>query len=477
MSSASLMPRRRLRTIGARLTLWGAVGTFGVCTVLCAVLYAGVFFTLRDEIDTFIEGEVYEFLAGAKEHAGGDAALQDAIRRELGARTFGDLAFRLYDTNGRLLVTSETEDSLAEHWKPDRLNPQRPTFETFSPTGSTKSYRLCSLRTTLDDGRACIAQAGYAMDRMNASLADFRRIFGLALLLSVAASVLVGRFLALRSLRPLRLIASDARGINPDRLDQRIRSSGTHDELDQLVAAFNDLLTRTERYVTQLKQFTADASHEIRTPLAALRGSTEVALSSNRSSEELRQALEDNISRFERLQKIAEDLLLLTRLDAGECILQRKSVDLRPIIQDVVDLYRPLAEERGVRLAAVMNNRLTVEADGDRIKQVVCNLVDNAIKYTPRGGRVAVSASTREDGASITVEDTGAGISGENLSRVFDRFYRTDQARSSTNGGGTGLGLSICRSITEAHGGRITIRSDVGRGTSVHVLLPFHHRF
>jgi len=472
MSSARPTGKCRFNTIGARLTLWGAVVTFGVCAALCAVLYAGVFFSLRDEIDTFIEGEVYEFLGGANEHDGGDSTWQDEIRQELGARSSGDLAFRLYDTQGQLLITSELNDRLAIHWLPKKDPPHEPIFETLSPPGSRTSFRLCSLWTTLGDGRACIAQAGYSMERMKASLAGFRRICGIALLLSVGASVVVGRFLAVRSLRPMRLIAADAKGINPERLDQRFSTTGTGDELDQLVTAFNGLLGRTERYVTQLRQFTADASHELRTPLTALRGMTEVALSNERSADGLRHVLEENISHFDRLQRIAEDLLLLTRLDAGECVLQRDTVELKRVIHNVVDLYRPVAEERGVDLSAGESPAVTIVADGARIKQVVCNLVDNAVKYTLAKGSVCVSVSMNENAAQIMIEDTGLGISAESLPRVFDRFYRADQARSSENGAGAGLGLSICRSITEAHNGEIRIHSKLGTGTTVTMTLP-----
>jgi len=456
------------------LTVWGAVVTFSVCAMLCAILYAGVFFSLRDEIDTFIEGEVRELIAGANGHEGDDSAMQEMFRRELGARTFDDLAFRLYDTHGRLLVTSRTDDRVAALWQPGERDFREPTFETITESAPGLSYRLCSLRATLHDGRECIAQAGYSLKRMNASLAELGRIIGVALLLSIVASVLVGRFLATRSLRPMRAIADDARAINAERLEQRIRSTGTRDELDRIVTAFNDLLARTERHVIQLRQFTADASHELRTPLAALRGMAEVALSKERGVDELRHVLEDSIPHFERLQRIAEDLLLLARLDAGEPILRREPVDLDRIIHNVLDLYRPMAEDRGVELTVGDTAPVTIVADSERLQQVVCNLVDNAVKYTESGGSVTVSLSRDDGAACVTVADTGIGIPADSLPRVFDRFYRSDHARASTNGGGVGLGLSLCRSITEAHDGEIRIDTEVDRGTSVVVTLPSH---
>lgn len=472
MSFANPKTKRKYNTIGAQLTLWGTIVTFGVCATLCAVLYVGVFFSLREEIDAFIEGEVYEFLAGINEHGGDDKSLQADIRRELEARTFGDLAFRMYDKQGRVMITSELNDPLASYWKPGKNQPDRPTFETLLLPESKVSLRLCSLRTTLSDDRECIAQASYSLEHMDASLVVLRRICGAALLFSIAVSIVVGRFLATRSLRPMQRIAADAQRINPERLDERIRLSGTGDEFDQLVTIFNDLLAHTERYVTQLRQFTADASHELRSPLAALRGMTEVALSNEQSVEEFRRVLEDNISHYDRLQRIAEDLLIIAQLEAGEQILRPSTLELGKVIQNVVDLYRPMAEEQGIELFVSRSEDVTIVADSARVKQVVCNLIDNAIKYTLHHGRVSVSVFANENSAHIMFEDTGIGIAPDSLPRVFDRFYRSDQARTSTNGVGSGLGLSICKSIVEAHGGEIRIDSVLGKGTSITVSLP-----
>jgi len=475
MYSDKTIGRRSVKTIGARLTLWGALVTFGICTTLCVALYASVFFTLRAEVDTFLEGEVYELLGAVNENKGNDTALEEGFRNELGARTLRDLAFRMFDDQGRLLITSEKRDVIAANWKPGpfEANPHpTPTFESFTPPGTKRTFRLCTLRTPLKDGRVCIAQASYSLEGMLQSLARFRRICLVALILSVIISVAFGRFLAMRSLKPLRLLTARARDIRAHELAQRLPLSGSGDELDALVTTLNELLARIERHVLQLRQFTADASHELRTPLAALRGATEVALSRERSPEGLRHVLEDNMCHFDRLQKVAENLLLLSRLDAGEEVLRKEPFDLREAIRAMVELYRPVAEEAGVALHADALPPLSILGDSGRIRQVLSNLLDNAVKYTSEGGNVFVSLSPEQDRAIVSIVDDGIGIANDDLAHVFDRFFCADRARSSHNGRGSGLGLSICRSIVRAHNGTIDIRSEFGAGTTVVVSLP-----
>jgi len=473
MSFANPTSRHRFSTIGARLTLWGAVVTFGTCALLCAALYAGVSMTLRQEIDSFLGGEVHEFLSSANHHQGDDSSLEQSFRRELGARALGDLAFRMFGAEGQLLVSSEKDDVVAKAWKPAPLGQYLfPFFETVWIPEAGHSYRLCSLRATLEDGRVVVGQASYSLVRMTESLAYFRRICATALVASVLIAFGIGRFLATRSLRPIRMITAKARRIGADQLDRRLPVRGSGDELDQLILTLNELLARIERYVSQLRQFTADASHELRTPLAALRGATEVALLREHSAEGLRRVLEDNIGHFERLQRIAEDLLLLSRLDAGERILKREDVDLRDAVLSTVDLYRPVAEEHAIQLSAGNPPSIRVVGDTGRIRQVLSNLLDNAIKYTPENGQVSVELAQENGHARVCVRDTGIGIGHEDLLHVFDRFFRADRARSARNGIGSGLGLTICRSIMSAHGGDIHVQSNLGRGTTVTVILP-----
>lgn len=465
-------------SIATRLTLWAAGLVFGVCALLCVGLYLGLSYSLLRQVDTFLRGEVREFLTTIREHPDDPAALQSAIRHELGSRTRHDLAFRLFDAHGRLRVTSEINDHLAPLWHPPRRWPGGEAgyvFQTLTPPHEVYSYRTCSLRFRMPDGQVGIAQASYRLDEMAASLARFRQICVVALAIALGLSLATGRLIAERNLRPLRSLIRAARALRPDQLDAGVPRTHSGDELDQLAATINDMLARIARHVRQLRQFTADAAHELRTPIAALRGNAEVALTRRAAPHELRTVLAESIDVYDHLSRIADDLLLLARADAGELRLQQVPVRVDEVVADVLDLYGPLAQERGIELAGPQTSGLTIHGDPARLRQLVGNLIDNAVKYTPTGGRVCVSLRSQAGQVELEVADTGPGIPPEDLDRVFDRFYRADRARTNGRRRGAGLGLSICRTITEAHGGRIALTSARGQGTRVTVRLPSNH--
>jgi heavy metal sensor kinase len=445
-----------------------------VCVLLCGTLYLGMFYALRGEVDRFLEGEVHEFMVTVNAHPNDDAGLEQAIRRELGGRTPRDLAFRLFDRDGHLIVTSEPKDPLAGVWSP----PASPEwegpslhYETVQLAAHPYAFRLCSLRVETLDGRACIAQAGYMLDRMATSLALFRRVCAVVMVVAVLAAVAAGRFLARRSLRPVQAVVETARRIGGDSLTERIPLAGTDDELDQLAMTLNNMLDRIERHVRQVQQLTADASHELRSPLAALRGSAELALTSPRTAEELRHVIEEGIEHYDRLARITEDLLLLARADAGHQVVRCEPVRFDLAVESVIDLYTPLAQERGINLTFAERVDVSCRGDAARLRQLVGNLIDNAIKYTEAGGQVTVSLAQVDGMARLSVADTGVGVPSEHLSRLFDRFYRVDRARS-VKRRGAGLGLAICRMIAEAHGGEISVSSKAGEGTIVKVAIP-----
>jgi signal transduction histidine kinase len=237
-------------------------------------------------------------------------------------------------------------------------------------------------------------------------------------------------------------------------------------------------LSQLDGAFQQTRRFNADASHELRTPLTVIRGEAEVALRAARSPGEYENVLRLIQDETERMSRIIEQLMMLARADAGELRLERRPIPLDDIVREVMHRAEVLAQARRIRLTAEALEPALLEGDEDRLHQLVLNLLDNAIKYTPEGGEVRVRLSVRRDEtalhlaeAQLEIEDTGIGIAESDLPHVFDRFYRVDKSRSRAQGG-TGLGLAICRWIAEAHGGRIEVRSRPGEGSSFTVVLP-----
>lgn len=457
------------RTLGGRLTALATGITLAVSLLVCATLYLGIRYSLYREVDAFLAGEVMEFRAILTAARGDLDDVQRRVRSELGSRQRGDLTFRLLDADGRVMLTSDASNGLPDPWPvPARLSSEM-LIRTESGSSLAAHTRTGSQWIEWPDGSTRIVQATYLLDQVDASLDRFLQICAAALGAAAVLAVIGGRILAARGFRPVANMVSAARKISVENLRNRLDRTQTGDELDVLAATYNEMFERLEKQVAQIRQFTADAAHELRTPLAALRGNAEVTLSSERSSEELRTTIAESIEEYDRLSRIADDLLLLARADAGQEFIRREPMRLDVAVGDVVDLFAPLAAERGVLLQSAAGIAVWIEGDDGRLRQMVGNLLDNAIKHTPTGGRVDVELSAPNGSAELTVRDTGAGIAPEHLPHVFDRFYRADRAR--TREGGAGLGLAISRTIAEAHCGTITLRSTVGEGTSVCVKL------
>jgi heavy metal sensor kinase len=298
-----------------------------------------------------------------------------------------------------------------------------------------------------------------------------QKMMAILLPLAIASALVGGLFLAKRALAPVNAIVQLAKSITIDTLDRRVDVPNPRDEIGQLAATLNSLIERLELAVHEIKRFTADASHEIRTPLAALRMEAELALRSNRSPEQYQCALRVVVDEATRLGKLADQLLNLSRLDAGIVRTVRAHVRLDAIVRDVTEQLQPVAEHRGVFLRADNIESCQVEGDDADLRQVLSNVVENALKYTDRGGSVQVQCSAERNMAVFQVTDTGIGISGTHLPHIFDRFYRVDASRH-RDSGGAGLGLSIARMTVLGHGGSIDIRSELQTGTTVIIRLP-----
>ncbi len=297
------------------------------------------------------------------------------------------------------------------------------------------------------------------------SLALFQTLVGGVILFFGLAG---GWWIVSRSLRPVVEISSAAAKISAGDLSQRINVAEAESELGQLAAVLNSTFARLEAAFAQQQQFTSDAAHELRTPVSVMLTQVQAALNRERTAPEYRETVEACQRAAQRMRRLIESLLALARLDAGQEPMKRLNFDLSKTTRDSVELIRPLADERGLKIIYDLPP-LECVGDSERLAQVVINLLTNAIQYNRPDGEVRVRLESQNNMAFLTVSDTGAGIAAEDLPRVFERFYRADKSRST---GGNGLGLAISKAVVEAHGGTIEVSSAENTGTTFSVRLP-----
>ncbi len=297
----------------------------------------------------------------------------------------------------------------------------------------------------------------------------------IAFVVGVVPAILVGRWIAARALEPVDRMITEVREISDGRsLHRRLPLPLAQDELARLAATLNQMMTRLERSFAALRRFTADASHELKTPLTVVRAGVERAITRPDTAPETLATLEETLQEVNRMTELLDSLLTLARADEGRAELHLEPVDLRQILEEAGETGELLAEHAGVGIdIRLPSEPVVVSVDRSRVRQLALNLIENAVKYTPRGGQVSVELGSSNGRAVFTVADTGIGIAPGDLPHVFDRFWRADSARTRTSErAGTGLGLAICKWIAEAHGGTIEVQSRPGRGTTFTVGLP-----
>jgi heavy metal sensor kinase len=435
----------RPRSIRARLTLWYAAALSAVLA-----LYAGgVFAFLRHSLSVDL-----------------DRALSDdrEVAEEMLERTpDGAVGWRAEPDD-------DDDEAVAGRWLEVRSPEGVLLYARPSAIPDDVLIRRLSAPYTVDNVPVVI-EVARSEEPLRRELRELLWIMGGGLPLVVAIAGVGGYFVARRALAPLGRMAERARTITADRLGERLPVENPTDELGQLAAVFNDVFTRLQRSFEQLRRFTADASHELRTPLTAMRSVGEVGLRGHRDTAAYREIIGSMLEETDRLGRLVEGLLTLSRADGGNILLKRERVDLAELARDVVAHVGVLAEEKRLSLSVEASAPVPASVDRLVIRQALINLVDNAIKYTPVGGTVRVVARDGGPAATVDVVDSGPGIPPEHRARVFDRFYRIDRARS-RDLGGAGLGLSIARWAVEAHGGRIDLESAEGRGSTFRIIVP-----
>jgi two-component system OmpR family sensor kinase len=465
------------RTLRARLTLWYTALLTAMLACLGALALVLLDRALRENIDASLNTMADSIAASVRAPSPFGPDLDQLLESTLGPR-MAERFFRLLDPFGRPDPRLATRNRVALPLSVEALRNAeqgRPTYETITlPSAANAPIRVLT-KPILEAGHVIrLVQVAVSLDSAETARSRFLFVLlGLAPL-AIGAAALGGWFLARRALAPVDAMVDAARRIEAEDLSRRVATSGSQDELGRLATVLNDMLARLERSFTAVRQFSADAAHELRTPLTILKGEIEVALRSAPGEAEYRRVLASCLEEVDRLSALVEDMLFLARSDSGTVSLPQTPVDLTALLAELAAPLRALADNAGVTLSVAAAERLAVAGSRHMLFRALFNLGENAIKYTPAGGRVELAL--RRDAAAALVEvcDTGPGIPPAERDRIFDRFYRGDPARGR---GGTGLGLALVRSIISMHGGRISVHGGPTGGTCFRVSLPLMRDF
>ncbi len=456
--------RRELRTIGVRMTL-GLAAIFGLGAILVSfIAYVLVDRALDEQLREVVG---FRFSQFAAEYArGGREAVIERCKDRIG-REQKAFFVRLADRTGRTTFLRDADD-----W--NDFNPQAlalrqyPAQLSWSELTAPDGTVLSIASKPLADGT--LLQVGKTLENYRELLNSFRSsllfISGFVVLLSIP----IGAFFAGRALRPIQLLTGTVRSIlSTGKFDARVPPRGTGDEIDELVVHFNTMLLKIDRLVRGMRESLENVAHDLRTPMTRLRNTASKALESDAEKAASHEALADCLEESEYAVAMLTAVMDISEAESGAMKLKRAPVSIHDLAARIVDLYEHVAEEKNVSLTLAVPAGIEVSADSLRLQRAMGNLVDNAIKYTPAGGSVSVTAGRVSGGVQIVVADTGDGIPADEHERIWERLYRVDKSRSER---GLGLGLSLVKAIVEAHGGEISVASEPGRGSRFTIRLP-----
>ena len=456
-------------SIGVRLMLWYlaifAVGELIFGASMWLILRHNLYDIVDDSLESQLD-DVKSFLA-SQEPDDTVAKLREEVGEAYGIEHSGDY-LQIHLESGDLIYRSpflEQHQSILT--PPDQI--KRPLFRSRRADG--RHFRFAFEKINAN-GRTYTVQMGTSADDAVATLNLFRSsllMFAPGLLLVAAA---VGYWMSRRALSPVDALVKTAREIGGTDLSMRLQKLNTGDELERLSDTLNEMLGRIETAFLHVTQFTADASHELRTPVSLIRTEAELALRRSRGEVEYKESLRHILGEAERTTVLIEQLLALARADSGRETLHMQPIDLGQTVAGVVEGWKRVAAMRDLEFSAdIRDGAAFVMGDESMLRRLVDILLDNAFKYTPSPGSVCLSLEHEEDSAVITVRDSGVGIAGEDQSKIFERFYRVDKARSRAQGG-TGLGLAIANWIVTQHHSTISVESRPGEGATFRVELP-----
>ncbi|APG27574.1 hypothetical protein A7E78_06825 [Syntrophotalea acetylenivorans] len=455
------------RTLPARLTF--------LYTLLFAILSLAVFETidnnletnLLQRVDTELSGDGRECVEIYQENG------LEGLAREVFLETEGEgdehVFIRVYSPEFKVVSSSDLSrwQGLPAHTRELEIH-RSERFQTIYLPGNRDRVRI--FFQELGDGH--LIQFGKILSEDEQLLKDFRGVFYLSFAIMLMVGILIGFYVAKNALSGIQRVRHGADQMSRGDLSQRIVLDGGSEEIKNLTHSFNRMQDRIQSLIGELHDVTNNVAHDLRSPVTRMRGLAETTLTGDQSLEEYRDMAGAVVEESDRLVGIINVMLEIAETDAGLRPPAQKPVDIKEIIQDVAELYSSVAQDKGISLTTkIPEIDLIVYGDRSCLQRALANLLDNAIKFTQQGGQVVVSAHTENQHLVVKVVDNGPGIPKDDLVRIYDRFFRGDQSRSTP---GNGLGLTLVQSIVHAHGGEISVDSSTDQGTQAKISLPMH---
>lgn len=474
------MKMKMFKSIRSQLTIWYAVVLGLIFLVSDIILYRSFKLSLIDTMDQtlYTAAEDVEQSIFKLPMEKWQATIKQLERGFLVNRLFIQVLEISSEKTESFLIAARSgvlSGNISQQKVWDELSHQLPVKPVYMNV-TEESPGIHPLRIILypveqEGNKAYLIQVGTSLKKMFSTLKDFLVILIFSGPILLLVSVLGGYFILTRVLQPMKSVVQTAKKITTEDLSLRIEVNNQKNEIGQLITTFNEMISRLERSVIQIKQFSSDASHDLKTPLTVIRGEVDIALRKNRSPAEYIKTLTSVREEAKKLGRIIDNLLFLSRIDTRDYQRSFEKVHLDEILLEVFEKTTPLANEKELAYVLEKIERVSMQGDPILLSRLLMNLVDNAIKYTPAGGQIKISLKNTGEKTRLAIQDNGIGIPGNALPFIFNRFYRVDQSRSQRDEG-AGLGLSIVKKIADIHQAEVDIHSQLNEGTTVLVSFP-----